>query len=253
MSQKTKFNYEDIYNFIAEYNCILLSKEYINAKQKLEIQCSCKEIYYTNFDSFKFKNKRRCSICSNSLISKSRKIDYTYVKNYIKTQGCVLLNENINNSTEKLKIQCSCGEVFLRSFNKFKSSNQIKCLKCQNITKWNYLNIKEFVLTESDCRLISSEFEYINGYENLKFKCLCGLEFSTCFRNFLYSNKRQCDKCRISMRAEKNKKGIEYLKQYINNNSKCVLIRIPFYDKNNIEEIVNNLICKYVNPVLSQK
>lgn len=228
MSQKTKFNYDDVYNYIKLYGCELLSKEYINAKQKLEIKCFCGNIYFTNFDSFKFKNVIRCKSCTNKLKSDKKRIKYEDVKNYIDSKGCKLISESVNSAVEKLIIQCSCGEIFHRSFNKFKSQNQTKCLKCQNITNWDYKKIKEFVKNESECELISNN--YVNRLQKLIFRCKCGNNFETSFHSFLYSNKRQCEECRCKIVANKNKNGIDYLKEYTLKNSNCILTSNNYKD-----------------------
>lgn len=159
--------------------------------------------------------------------SLSRKIKYEYVYNYILSKDCILLSDNINNAKEKLKIKCSCGEIFYRSFNKFKSSNQTKCLKCQNITEWNYNKVKEFV-TDNNCKLLSSHYD--NREEILDFVCSCGEKFSTTFHSFLYSGKRQCDDCGNILRANKIKKGIDYLKKIVSESSTSILISNDYKD-----------------------
>jgi len=223
MSQKSKFSYIDVCDFILSKGCKLLTPEYKNAKQLLEIQCGCGNIYNTNFDSFKFKNKITCNECGFKRISKSRTLNDQYVKEYIKSKGCILLSDFIN-AIDKLKIQCKCGEIFYRSFNKFKSSNQITCLKCQNRTNWNYELVKNFIEVDSgsECILVSNN--YINRNQKLNIICKCGKEFDVDFHSFLYDKQRQCYDCTLINLKTKLKSGIDNLKKYVVENSSSILL-----------------------------
>lgn len=61
-----------------------------------------------------------------------RKQKYTFeeVKDFIESKGCKLLSTEYVNNSEKLIIKCSCGEVFKKSFDKFKNGKQYRCKKC---------------------------------------------------------------------------------------------------------------------------
>lgn len=60
--KKVTFSYEYVYNYFKENNCLLLSENYINSKQKLKYKCSCGNISYIEFRNF--KRGMRCKICS---------------------------------------------------------------------------------------------------------------------------------------------------------------------------------------------
>lgn len=228
MAQKTKFTHNDIQEYMNSFGCTLMSDEYINAKHKLDIKCKCGNLYTTNFDSFKFKDSTRCKECSNLLISKSKSLKYDYVYEYINNHGCELLDTTIKNATSKLKIKCSCGDIFYRSFNKFKSSNQTLCLKCKNIRIWDYHAVKDFINNQTNCKMLSKC--YNNRNDLLDIKCDCGNNFQTTFHSFLYSGKRQCDKCGYAITSKKNKKGIGYIEDYVSNNSNSQLLSTSYKD-----------------------
>ena len=71
-----KLTYKEVKEYIegSEGNgCKLLSKEYINGKTKLEIQCKCGEIFEVIFENFKGGNKKQCNKCGKKLKSKKNK------------------------------------------------------------------------------------------------------------------------------------------------------------------------------------
>ena len=55
---RKKLSFDEVKQTFTKNNCILLSKEYINAKTKLKYICKCGDISYITFD--KFKQGRRC-------------------------------------------------------------------------------------------------------------------------------------------------------------------------------------------------
>lgn len=219
MSQKTKILIEEVRQYLEEQNCELISKEYINMKQKLEIRCKCGNIFIKTLDALKNKNNRCCcKECSNNINKENKTLSYKIVKEYIESKGCKLISDKYISAKSKLKIQCSCGNIFEVNFNKFKDRNQIKCYKCIGRRKWNYKTVKEYVESK-DCKLIDTE--YINRKTKMKFKCKCGNEFTTDFHSFLYQGKTQCDICtshesklEIAIETYLEKYNIPYSKQY---------------------------------------
>jgi len=63
-SEKQKYSYEFVKNTFKENECILLTKEYKNCKQKLEYICSCGNRTEISFDNF--MQGKRCVECSES-------------------------------------------------------------------------------------------------------------------------------------------------------------------------------------------
>lgn len=231
MSQKTKLDYKSVYNYIKENNCELLSTEYKNMKEKLFLKCNCGEIFEITLNDFKFKEIHHCKRCTNKLKSKSKSIKYDYVKSEIESQGCKLLSTSITDAHEKLIIQCKCGEIFIRSFNKFKSG-QNKCLKCSNKTKWDYEKVLNYIQENNNCELLSNN--YINENTNMEFLCECGNTFTTTFSSFLHQNKRQCNNCGMNIKKDKNKLGIDVLKERVLTISNCKLLSDNYDDYNTV-------------------
>lgn len=120
--------------------------------------------------------------------------------------GCKLLSEEYVNYREKMKFICQCGNSFNRSLKAFKGQRQYVCHPCSRKTaskntKLTFGEVKKYVETQSNCKLIESE--YIKSNINMSFQCGCGKIFKTSFRNFKHEDKRQCDKC-----GNNNKKNL---------------------------------------------
>jgi hypothetical protein len=61
-NNKSKLSYDSVKTVIESKNCNLLSKEYIDAKTKLKIQCECGEIFYQTIEYFKY-GRDKCKKC----------------------------------------------------------------------------------------------------------------------------------------------------------------------------------------------
>ena len=199
-----RLTYQEVKSFIEgeEGNgCKLISTEYINSHSKLKIKCSCGNMFEVRFCDFKNKNQRQCLKCGNEL--KGENLTYQEVKSFIEGEegnGCKLISDNYKNNKTKLKIKCSCGNIFETRFTDFKNNNQRQCLECglEN-TKIGYQEVKDFI-ENNGCELISTK--YINCYTKLKIKCPCGEIFEARFRDFKRSQFR-CSKCGHKMASKK--------------------------------------------------
>ena len=64
------FTYEYVKDCIEkDGSCKLISKEYIRCRDKLELQCECKENFWISFDSFQRTKKRVCNTCSKKIMA----------------------------------------------------------------------------------------------------------------------------------------------------------------------------------------
>ena len=90
-----KWSYEDVKKYIESFNYKLISKEYINSREKILVQCDKGHIYETTFNSFKNK-KSRCPICNGGI-----RYNHEYVK-----EGAFVIDVGVNRVDGKL-----CGDV----------------------------------------------------------------------------------------------------------------------------------------------
>lgn len=179
-------------------------------------------------------------------------ITYEIIKEFIEEKsesGCTLLTSKkefsdeiaSNNSTAshiKLKINCKCGNSFIKSYNNFshKSNPQQVCKECgaekrnlKNGTSYNV--IKKFIEDETLCILLTNEheFEQVRKKQKLyhvkvplKLKCYCGSEFESNFYNFKSNKKTSCFNCG-KKRGGTKRFTFEFIDKYIGDNG-CELL-----------------------------
>jgi hypothetical protein len=152
-NNKSKLSYDSVKTVIESKNCNLLSKEYIDAKTKLKIQCECGEIFYQTIEYFKY-GRDKCKKCLHK-----KHIDINLILNNIEKKGYILLNEYVS-STQKLLLIDGFGYKYSTSYNnlmsgkvpsKFHVCNQFSI---ENIKLWLKLNNKPLQLLSKDMKVM---------------------------------------------------------------------------------------------------
>lgn len=177
-----------------------------------------------------------------------RKLKYEDVYKVFKENGCELLEDSYKNNSTDMKFKCTCGNIDYKSYARFKKHP--RCRRCCEKNskkqlrrkKHTYEDVKEFVESNSNCKLVS--LEYKNNSTPLIFLCDCGEEFTTTFAKFKDRGKRQCNKCSKKRQSKHFSFTIDYVKSFVNDNSDCVLISDEYI--NNSEPL--DFICKCGNP-----
>jgi hypothetical protein len=120
------------------------------------------------------------------------------VAEYISEQGCRLLNTFVN-STTPLKIQCQCGNLLERNFNKIKMRNCF-CKECNSTTrkpkryKVTYADVVAYA-KEHGAGVVTPENEYTGVKQTITFQCSCGAHYRTPYSEFEQSKSKKCKKC----------------------------------------------------------
>ncbi|TCJ01122.1 hypothetical protein, partial [Cytobacillus praedii] len=182
----------------------LISKEYIDARTKLEIICPNDHTFYMTFDNF--KKGCDCKYCANDKRKKPF-LSHQQVKHYIEFESnsnCLLLSKEYTGVTQKLKIKCPCNNIFTTDFHNFKLGKN-RCNECNGITNWNYVMVKEFVNAQ-EYDLISEN--YTKSIDKLSMQCPNGHIIDLSFYDFKRGNR--CAKC-----AGNKKHTIEEVAEFI--------------------------------------
>ncbi len=194
---KRKHTYEYVYNYIHSLGGELLSKEYISAKENIEVKCSqCKESFTTTLVKIKRHKRATCPNCNYKNAQDSTRFNIKDVKDFVKNNSsCILISDKYINSESELEFECGCKDHtrFFTTFYQFKDRNKRQCNKCSGIINWNIDLVRNYVKENSNCELLSKE--YINNNEKLKFKCECGNEFEIPWNYYLNMEKKRCNKC----------------------------------------------------------
>ena len=137
-----------------------------------------------------------------------KKLTYEEVKEYIESFGYELLNEEYMNANTKLKIKCSNGHIFERTFSKFKQTQN--CPYCTKTRKWTVEEIREY-LNNIGYTLISNEYK--NNQTKLDIICSEGHEVKMTFGNIQQG--KRCHICSRKISSEKKKHTYNFVKEYI--------------------------------------
>jgi len=122
-----KITYNEVKACFEEQGCVLLSKEYKNARTHLDYVCSCGDQSRIIYDSFRRGHK--CRKCGGKKVAASQTLTYEFVKETIAQSECKLLSDTYVAAISDLKIQCRCGKVFYRCWNDFQRTSRV-CSKC---------------------------------------------------------------------------------------------------------------------------
>lgn len=220
-----KFNYEYVKSYIESFGYTLMSDDYINNRTKLTFKCDKDHVYETTFDTF--KSGRRCRKCSGS-----KKHTIEEVKEYAREFQYEVLSTNYKDNKHKLIFMCSKFHIFKMNFNHFKSG--IRCPHCKE-SKGEVAvamvlddhNIKyEKWFTFKDCRNIKPlPFDfYLNDYDIL-------IEYD----GELHYKKSDFHGGENGLKKQQYRDEIKT--KYCKDNN-IPLIRIPYWEFDNIEEII---------------
>jgi len=150
----------------------LLSKEYNNRNEKLQMICSHGHYYCASFASF--KSGKRCAKCSGN-----KKKDFSEVKNIIEKENYNIISKQYENAHKKLLICCDQNHIYEASLHSF--INGRRCPVCSKKKKHSYSFVKNYV-EEQGYTLLSKEYK--NNHEKIRLKCNVGHEYETRFRDF---------------------------------------------------------------------
>lgn len=168
----------------------------------------------------------------------AKKLTFDEVVKFIEENSdCIPLFDSFDKTTDKINLRCNCGEEFITTFAKFKTRNKRQCNDCskeklREEKAFNIRDVKDFIESNSECKLMSKE--YINAQSKLLLECSCGNKFETNFNKFKSRDKRQCNDCSKISFHEKTSVNIEYVNDFVNNHSNCKLISDSVYDSNSI-------------------
>lgn len=216
-------------NYIRSYGYEWIDGDYVNGKSKIILWCDKGHEYTTSFDIF--RNGFRCPHCYGNA-----KLSYDEVKNKILNEGFTLLSDEYINTQNKLTIECMFGHVFEMTWNHFQQGE--RCPYC-NVTNGIYsiINILEshgvyyeLEYTFDDCKNIKAlPFDvYIPSKRIL-------IEFDG-EQHFLDG---AFGKDTLNLMNIKYRDNIK--NTYCDNNN-LTLIRIPYWDINRVEEILNEFL-----------
>ena len=209
----------------------MLTNEYINNKTKLDIICDKGHEWHPTFDNFINKN-RRCRKCADIQNGLNQKLPWNEILNRVEPYGykMVSVENDYINQDSKLKAYCPNGHMYEFSLNNFQQGK--RCSMCsmssgeQEITrvlkKYSIRYIYNYRFNDDVVKNKPFDFKIIG-------KNIC-IEFDGQQHFHVQFNKTLLDLI--------NQQYIDNIKTKYCENNNIKLIRIPYWDFNNIEYIL---------------
>lgn len=194
-----RLEYDEVKNIIEVDGYSLKSKKYINAKTKLEIICPKKHIFKMLLHNF--KKGQKCPTCSNR-----KKYNIYFIKNKIKKEKYLLLEEEYLNNHTKMKIQCPIGHTYRVTWKNW--SNGKRCPYCKKT-----LNIEQVKrkVENNNYKLLTEKFKGSKQY--IKIQCPIGHIYKVKWNNFQQG-------CRCPYCSPKFSKGEKEVLKIVKSNTK---------------------------------
>ena len=218
----------------------LLSTEYIPGK-KIEVKHRCGNIYKVTLNNF--KRGKRCIVCKTKENSEKRKIKKEYVISEVNKYGFKVISlEGFEKSDDKLKLQCPNNHEFEVSWNSFQQGS--RCPHCKTSKGEN--KIKKYLDDNNLYYFQQYKFKHCKNIRELPFDFYLP-DYNICIE---YDGEQHYKPINYNgkMTIEEQNKRLEYYKNNddIKNNycqdNNIKLIRIPYWESDNIDKILDNII-----------
>lgn len=236
-----KYTFENVKQYVeTNSNCLLLSSDYKNSTSLLDLKCSCGNNFSTSFINFKHENKKQCDECGLLIRGNGKRLKYEDVKSFIEVdmkQGYKLLTSDYTNNSTLLEIQCSEGHIFFKRYNdlqQYSGCPSCSCSKGEEKVR-NYLLKNSFNFVEQfsfeDCVYVNKlKFDFA-VFDEGSLKYLIEYDGEQHFKAIEFFGGEEGFKIIQTRDRIKNK--------YCEDNG-INLIRIPFWDLQNHEQILND-------------
>jgi hypothetical protein len=124
MNKRTDINF--IKSYCENYGYELLTTDYKNQKQKLDLRCPKSHVYSVTFNNF--KRGDRCTTCSG----KGNGFSKLDVQEWLSDRNCELITTEYQNQKQLLDYLCKCGNPMKNTMQRLRSfSKDPYCLECR--------------------------------------------------------------------------------------------------------------------------
>lgn len=226
-----KLTYKEVKESVESVGYKILSTEYKNARTKLKLQCPKGHIFEMTLDNFKNKNTR-CTECRKENMNKRFRKSYEEVKEYVESIGYELLSKEYVNAHEKLEVKCPKGHKYEVQYANLQRGRRCPYCKVskgeQKIIDWLNKNDVKFIYDKPYFNDLLSPIGNPLKPDFIIEDKRVWIEYDGAFH---YKKMYDDDNYEILIIHDRIKD--EYAKE---NNWK--LIRIPYWEFDNIEEIL---------------
>lgn len=214
-----------------EINYTLLTEEYVNNKTKLDIICDKGHEWHPTFDNFINKD-RRCRKCADIQNGIKQTLLWEEVLNRVEPYGYKMISteKDYINQDSKLKAYCPNGHIYSFSLNNFQQGKRCsECLKSSGeqeisriLDKYSIKYIYNYRFSDNIVKNKPFDFLLVN-------KNIC-IEYDGEQHYHVQFNK--------TLSELENQHRIDDIKTKYCKDKNIKLIRIPYWDFKNIEDIL---------------
>lgn len=234
----------------SKHNNILLNKqEYINGNvRNMKIQCGiCNNVFITSITSYKHSNGY-CPLCAKKVNTDQRKLSIASIKNIATFNGkCYVVNpeEYHDIYAKNLEFICTCcGKHFVNNLANYKCGYGV-CPKCSHrVSRGEYIIAN--ILEQYNIR-----FEQEKRFDECRDQKPLPFDFFIPSKNLLieFDGEQHYKKMRTFDTDESfaKRQYHDKLKTEFCKNSKIDLLRIPYWEIENISKILSNKLNLKIN------
>lgn len=217
------------------YNLLTTQEEYTSVKMQIEFVCPRHGKQSMLLDNF--LRGHECRQCAYEKVGTSLKFDSATIKEIIdSTDGNCLLNpeDYINTVTSNLKIRCTCGNIYTTSFTNFRKKGVTRCETCSRKESSGEKQIREYLDLNGINYIQEMRFDECRRHKPLPF------DFYLPQYNLIieYDGVQHFDDIKF-MDHVKTKESDEIKTEFCQNRN-IDLLRIPYWEKDNIEKIIDS-------------
>lgn len=209
---------DEVRKILSSYECNLLSKEYINNRQKLDLECKCGNIFNKSLESMNRYKKYMCNTCADKESRVNRRIKYNDIKEDVEKEGYILLTQNSDytKAEDKIEVKCDKGHVYNVRYYEF-SRRGYRCPICQKENKnkkqtISYSDIYKYI-NSINYKLITKKSDYIDTKHYVFVECNNNHIFKTKINSL--RNGRRCKACATIKNAERQRIPYEKQKEFV--------------------------------------
>jgi len=222
-------------------NTKLLSTEYVNNSTEMSFECECGNTFERTLAKFKDRGAHKCRKCSRISMANKQTFSYEYVNNYIsENTGCTLLSTEYTGQRQALSLLCECGREFTTNFDTIKNKNKKLCNVCADLTSTGEKMLHICLDKHSVIYEIEYKFKDCINKRELPFD-VCVFNLDGSIKALIEYDGEQHHYSIEYFGGEENFKRIQFrdnIKNTYCKKNNIKLIRIPYFEKYNIESIL---------------
>lgn len=233
------FNENTIDTLMNKYNLTLLTdkKSITKVKTPLDVKCSCGKKFRTDIYNLRQGNSTKCKSCNSFSFWEENKKTIDDVKKIVSQYGGTLLEEEYIDNKTKMLIQCECGTKFKRKLNSIMNYESARCNLCsEKILSKGELKISNILKYHNIDFLTQHTFDDLRLVHKLKFDFYIK-NINTCIEFDGKQHYQPVEKFGGEEEFEVVKARDTMKNEYCKNNN-IKLLRIPYWEFKNIENIL---------------